>query len=111
MVGSAIADSEFYRTKALWATSFVSGAFFVDINSHVNAAAIELYADKFSPFFFSDRPVSSGIGCGSLVTSSIILLFRLHYTANGGAVCKKTREFQHFFRSPMLLFMHRAKTQ
>ena len=54
-VGSAIADSEFYRTRALWATPLVGGALFVRVNPHVNVATVKLYADKLSLRFLLRR--------------------------------------------------------
>ena len=52
MVGSAIADFEFYRAKALGATSLVCSAFFVCVNPQINVAAVKLYTDKLPLFLF-----------------------------------------------------------
>ena len=52
MVGSPLADLEFYRPKALRATPFIGSAFFVGVNPNINVAAVKLYADEFSLLLF-----------------------------------------------------------
>ena len=42
------ADFEFDRTKTLGAAPFITSALFVDVNPHVNAAAVKFYADELS---------------------------------------------------------------
>ena len=49
------ADFEFHRAETFWATSFIACALFVDVNSHVNAAAVELDADELSRFLLCWR--------------------------------------------------------
>jgi len=46
VIGSSGSDFELYRTVALWTTTFVAGAFFVNVNPHVNVATVESYADE-----------------------------------------------------------------
>ena len=52
MGGASLADFEFDWSETLWTTPFVKSAFLVDVNSHINSATVEFYADKLSLFLF-----------------------------------------------------------
>ena len=55
MVSPLTANFELYRAETFRTTPFISSSFFVNVNPHVNAAAVKSYTDKLSPFRFFRR--------------------------------------------------------